>query len=182
MMKNKFVLPAIAICCFVVFSSFALLALRPVDGDNAVTFVIKNFGINTKGELKGLKGSIQWNEENPAASTISVTVNTNGINTGIDSRDDALKKEEYFDADKYPLISFVSTGIKPGNGTHTANGNLTIKGVTKPITFPFTATKAANGYLFKGSFTINRLDYGVGKSSMVLSDDVDVVLNIEAVQ
>ena len=63
-----------------------------------------------------------------------------------------------------------------------ATGNLTIKGATKAISFPFTATKTANGYLFSGSFTINRLDYGVGKSSMVLSDDVDVTLKVQAVQ
>jgi polyisoprenoid-binding protein YceI len=182
MMKNKFVRWAIALCCFIMLSSFALLALRPVDSDNAITFVIKNFGINTKGELKGLKGNIQWNEENPAASTINVSADVNTINTGIDGRDSHLKKEEYFDADKYPVLSFVSTGITPGNGSYTANGSLTIKGVTKTIAFPFTATKTANGYLFSGSFTINRIDYGVGKSSMVLGDDVDVALKVQAVQ
>jgi polyisoprenoid-binding protein YceI len=182
MMKNKLVLSAIAFCCFVVFSSFALLALRPVDSDNAVTFVIKNFGINTKGELKGLKGNIQWNEENVAASSINVSVDANTINTGIDARDKDLKKEEYFNTDKYPVISFVSTAITPGSDTHKVTGNLTMKGVTKTITFPFTATKTANGYLFSGSFTINRLDYGVGKNSMVLNDDVDVTLKVQAAQ
>ena len=102
--------------CFIVLSSFAVLALRPVDSNNAVTFVIKNFGIDTKGEFKGLKGDIQWNEENPAASTINVSVNANTINTSIDARDKELKEEAYFDTDKYPVISFVSTGITPGNG------------------------------------------------------------------
>ena len=182
MIKNKFVRVAAALCCFVMLSSFAVLALRPVDNDNAVTFVIKNFGVNTKGEFKGLKGAIQWNEENPAASTINVAVNTNTVNTGIDARDNHLKKDEYFDADKYPTLSFVSTSIAGNNGKYITSGSLTIKGTTKTISFPFTATKTANGYLFSGSFTINRRDYGIGKGSMVLSDDVDVTLKVQAVQ
>src|SRR3954462_15858908 len=107
MMKNKAILSAIVLCCFIVLCSFALLALHPVDSNNAVTFVIQNFGIDTKGEFKGLKGNIQWNEENPAASAINVSVNANTINTNIDSRDKELKDEAYFSTDKYPLISFV---------------------------------------------------------------------------
>jgi polyisoprenoid-binding protein YceI len=182
MMKNKFVQSAVALCCFVMLSSFAVLTLRPVDSNNAVTFVIQNFGIDTKGEFKGLKGNIQWNEENPAASAINVSVNANTINTNIDSRDKELKDEAYFSTDKYPLISFVSTGITPNNGSYKATGNLTLKGVTKTISFPFTATKTANGYLFSGNFTINRLDYGVGKSSMVLSDDVAITLKVQGMQ
>src|SRR4051794_27911485 len=182
MMKSKFVQSAVALCCFVMLSSFALLALRPVDSSNAVTFVIQNFGIDTKGEFKGLKGNIQWNEENPAASTFNVSVNANTINTNIESRDKELKDETYFNTDKYPLISFVSTGITPNSGNYKATGSLTIKGVTKSISFPFTATKTANGYIFNGSFSINRLDFGIGKSSMVLSDNVDVSLKVQAAQ
>lgn len=182
MMKNRPLLLAIVCFCFVMFSSFALLALRPVDSNNAVTFVIKNFGIDTKGEFRGLKGNIQWNEENPAASTINVSVDANTINTNIDSRDKELKDETYFNTDKYPLISFVSTGITSGSGSYKATGSLTMKGVTKTISFPFTATKTANGYLFSGNFTVNRLDFGIGKSSMVLGDDVDVSLKVQAMQ
>jgi len=181
-MRNKFVLVAIVLFCFIVLSSFAMLALKPVDGNNAVTFVIQNFGIDTKGEFKGLKGTIQWNEENPAASNINVSIDANTINTSIESRDKELKDEGYFNTGKYPLISFVSTGITPGNGSYKATGSLTLKGVTKTISFPFTATKTASGYLFSGSFTINRIDYGIGKSSMVLGDDVNVSLKVQAVQ
>lgn len=182
MMNNTCTRWALVIACFVALSSFALLSLSPVDNNNAVTFVIKNFGINTKGEFKGLKGAIQWNEEDPSASMINVSVNANTINTAINARDKELKEEGYFNADKYPTISFVSTGITTANGSYTATGSLTIKGSTKTISFPFTATKMANGYLFSGSFTINRLEYGIGKGSMVLSDDVDITLKVQAVQ
>lgn len=178
-MRNRFTI-AVLIFCFVVMSAFALLTLHPVDSDEAVTFVIKNFGINTKGELKGLKGSIQWNEETPTASTINVSADVSTINTGIDGRDSHLKKEEYFNADKYPVISFVSTGIATANNALIVSGNLNIKGIKKTIAFPFTVNKTTAGYVFNGSFTINRRDFGVGKSSMVLADDVTVTLKIQA--
>jgi polyisoprenoid-binding protein YceI len=160
----------------IVFSAFTLADLKPADTDGAVTFSIKNFGISTKGEVKGLKGTIKWDAQNPSASIINVSVDINTINTGIDLRDSHLKKEEYFNAEKYPTINFVSTSVSPGNIT----GDLSIKGTTRPISFPFTVTPSGNGYLFEGSFTINRKDFGVGGGSISLSNAATVTLKILA--
>ena len=161
----------------VALSSFtiALVNLKPVDSEDAVTFVIKNFGINTKGSLNGLKGSLKWDAANPAASQLSASVDVNTINTNIDSRDKDLKEEKYFNLPKYPTITFVSTAVSATSIT----GNLTIKGTTKSITFPITVMPSGSGYLFKGEFTINRRDYGVGGGSMVLSDEVKVTLKVQ---
>src|SRR5205085_12458835 len=82
--------------------------LKPVDADEAVTFTIKNFGINTNGEFKGLRGTIKWDASNPAASIFNVTVDAKTINTGIDMRDSHLSKEEYFNVEKFPVITFTS--------------------------------------------------------------------------
>jgi polyisoprenoid-binding protein YceI len=159
-----------------VIFAFTTANFSPVDSQDAVTFVIKNFGINTKGSLNGLKGTIKWDAANPSASEINATVDVKTLNTGIEMRDKDLKEGTYFDYDKYKTISFVSTAVTATNIT----GNLTIKGVTKSISFPITVTPAGKGYLFEGSFTINRLDYGVGGGSMVLSDKVAVTLKVQA--
>ena len=90
--------------------SFSAKDLKPADIDGSVTFTIKNFGINTGGEIKGLKGIIKWDAENPSASSFNVSVDVNTINTGIDMRDNHLRKEEYFNAEKFPTINFSSTG------------------------------------------------------------------------
>jgi len=156
--------------------SFTAADLKPVDADGSVTFTIKNFGVNTTGEFKGLKGTIKWDAQNPANSSFDVSVDVNTINTGIDIRDNDLKKETYFNAEKFPTINFVSTAVSANSVT----GNLTIKGVTKEINLPFTATPRGNGYLFEGKFSINRKDFGVGGGSFVLSDHVDVGLKIQA--
>ena len=150
--------------------------LKPVDSDEAVTFTIKNFGINTAGEFKGLKGTINWDAQNPSASVFNVTVDANTINTGIDMRDGHLREDDYFNVDKFPLITFTSSVVTTNNVT----GNLSIKGVTKQISFPFTVKSTANGYLFEGSFDINRRDFGIGGGSVSLSNNVTVKLKVQA--
>ena len=156
--------------------SFISADLKPVDTDNAVTFAIKNFGINTNGEIKGLKGIIKWDAANPAASIFNVTVDAKTINTGIDLRDNHLKDEDYLSVEKYPVISFVSTAVSAGNVT----GNLTIKSTTKQVSFPFTVKPSNGSYLFEGAFTINRRDFDVGGSSMSLGNNVTVNLKVQA--
>lgn len=156
--------------------SFISGDLRPVDTNEAVTFTIKNFGINTSGGIKGLRGIIKWDAANPSASVFNVTVDATTINTGIEMRDNHLKKDEYFDVEKYPVISFVSTTVSASNLT----GNLTIKGVTKEISFPFTVKPSNGGYLFEGTFVLNRKDFGIGGGSVSLSNSVTVNLKVQA--
>jgi polyisoprenoid-binding protein YceI len=156
--------------------SFITADLKPVDATESVTFTIKNFGINTSGEIKGLKGTIKWDAANPSASLFNMSVDVNTINTGIDMRDAHLKKEEYFNAEKYPVITFISTAVNASNIT----GNLTIKGVTKPVSFPFTVKPSNGGYLFEGEFAINRKDFGIGGGSVSLSNSVTVNLKVQA--
>jgi polyisoprenoid-binding protein YceI len=169
---KKYILLVVPVFLF----AFSVAQLRPVDADDAITFNIKNFGINTKGSFKGLKGTINWDAGNLSSSSFNVSVDVNTINTGIELRDKDLQKETYFNSAKYPTINFVSTSVSESNVT----GNLTIKGVTKQITFPFTVTPSGNGYLFQGDFSISRKDFGVGGGSVVLSDHVDVSLKVQA--
>ncbi len=154
--------------------------LKPLNEKDAVGFVIKNFGINTKGYLDGIKGEIHWNKTTPASSSFSVAVDANTINTGVEARDKHLRKEEYFNVEKYPEISFTSTSVSGTAPNLTITGNLTMKGVTKAVSFPFTVKEDGEGFLFEGSFTINRRDYGVGGNSLVMSDDVKVTLKVHA--
>src|SRR5258706_2866044 len=148
-----------ALTLFIVLSSALSIyaqSYKPVDNKSEIKFTIKNFGINTGGSLSGLKGTINFNPSNLAASSFNVSVDVNTINTGVDMRDDHLKKEEYFNTAKYPTINFVSTGITGDQNGYTVTGRLTIKDVTKNISFPFTAASQNDGMLFSGNFSINR--------------------------
>lgn len=156
--------------------------LTPVDAESKVHFVIKNFGIKTGGDFTGLKGNIKFAAENLANSSFDVTVDANTVDTDNDSRDEHLRQSEYFNVATYKTIQFKSTRIVNSTvaGRYYVYGDLTIKGVTKPVEFGFAVTPKNGGYLFEGGFGINRRDFGVGGSSISMSDKLTVSLSVFA--
>lgn len=173
----------ILLCFVLLLFSFAGISqkYKPSDEGSKVHFVINNFGIATGGDLSGLTGEINFIPANVTTSTFNVSVNVSTIDTDNDSRDGHLRGKGYFDAETYPQITLKSTKIfrtnKSSSGWFQFSGTLTMHGVTKPIAFPFQATKKGDDYLFVGGFTLNRLDYGVGKSSSVMSSTVKVSIS-----
>ena len=161
---------------------FAQKILTPTDASSKVHFVIKNFGIKTGGDFSGLKGTIKFDLASVLTWAFDVTVESATINTDNDSRDGHLKKSEYFDVKKYTTIHMVSSKIQTTDqaGVYQFIGNLTIKGVTKAIQFPFKVNKSNDGYLFTGDFEINRRDFGVGGSSVSMADELKVSLSVFA--
>lgn len=153
---------------------------QPVDDKSAVKFTIKNFGINTGGSFKGLEGNIVFDKANPGKTAFAISINTASVNTGNDARDNHLRKAEYFDAGKFPKISFTSEKVSAKGSNFTVTGQLSIKGATRTVTIPFTATPVNDGYLFEGSFQLNRRNFKVGGNSMVLGDNVTVSLSVQA--
>jgi polyisoprenoid-binding protein YceI len=156
-------------------------ALVPVDESSKVEFKVKNFGFNTGGFFKGLKGTIEFDPANIATAKFDVSIDANTINTDNEMRDNHLREESYFDVKNHPRIRFVSTKVTASNkaGTLFIFGNLEIKGETKEISFPFTATAIDGGYTFKGEFKIDRKDFKIGGSSTI-SDNVTIDLDITA--
>lgn len=168
-----------------IFATLLLKAqatLTPVDDGSKVHFVIKNFGIKTGGDFSGLKGAIKFDPNNYSAASFDVTVDAATIDTDNSSRDGHLKKEEYFNVDTYKTLRFKSTKVVKSTieGRFYIYGNLTIKGVTKPVEFGFGATPKNGGYVFEGNFEINRRDFGVGGSSISMADNLTVSLSVFA--
>jgi polyisoprenoid-binding protein YceI len=171
------------ITALLLLSNFATAqTYTPTDDGSFVHFIIKNFGFKTGGDFKGLKGTIVFNPKSLGTSSINVSVEAKTVDTDNDARDKHLRKDEYFSVDKFPTINFLSTKITESSvkGRFFVIGNLTIKGVTKSIQFGFSATPNTDGYKFYGEFDINRKDFGVGGSSVSLSDKLKVVLDIVA--
>ncbi len=155
---------------------------RPVDKESSVKIIIKNDGMATDGTLTGLEGNIQFNSADLKNASFAITLYANTINTGIDVRDNAIKGEEYLDTKKFPAISFVSRQVTQINkaAPFTVKGTLTIKGISKEISFPFTAVQKEDGILFTGEMRINRLDFKIGVSSLDLSNSMSISLNVFA--
>ena len=169
-------------CIFYFNMMIAQQILVPVDNGSRVHFVIKNFGMRTGGDFSGLKGSIRFNLSDISAWSFDVTVDASTIDTDNNTRDGHLRKAEYFDVEKFPVIRMVSSKVQAtaNAGTYLFTGNLIIKGITKPVQFPFRVNRSGEGYLFTGEFSINRRDFGVGSSSVSLSDNLKVSLSILA--
>ncbi|MEP6583304.1 MAG: YceI family protein [Ginsengibacter sp.] len=156
----------------------------PADAGSKVHFTIKNFGIKTGGDLSGTKGEIIFFTTDLPACRFNVSVDASTVDTDNGTRDGHLKGSGYFDVEKYPTITITSTKIdktnKTDGGYYYFTGSLTMHGITKTVTFPFKAEKINDDYLFTGDFEINRLDYGVGDNSAVLSNTVNVSLSVLA--
>ena len=91
---------------------------------------------------------------------------------------DLKNEEKWFNTSKYPTISFKSTKIEKSANGFIATGDLTMKGVTKTVRIPFTFNPSDNSGIFKGEFTINREDFGIGNKGGSVGDQVTISLEI----
>jgi len=150
---------------------------------SAVTFQVKNLGINISGALSGLHANIQFNPANLTTSSIEAAVDVNTINTDNSSRDDHLKSEDFFDVAHFPRITMKSVSFRHKRGSnYIGQFYVTIKDKSKLVDIPFSCIEKNTATEFKGVFKINRLDFGVGENSMILSNDVTVNLDAEIVK
>jgi polyisoprenoid-binding protein YceI len=172
----------IAFVLFILLITKVLSAqYKPIDQGSEVKFTIGNFGFDVTGSFSGLLGSISFDPQNVTKSSFDITIDANSVNTDNTMRDNHLRGESYFDVKNYPRIHMVSTkvGGPNKNGSYIFIGQLTIKGKSKEVLIPFTATATSDGYVFKGTFKIYRKDFDIGGSSTI-SDELEVSLKIMA--
>jgi len=148
--------------------------------DYKIKFYIKNAGFTVDGTLKDLSSDIYVDLQNPGGSRIKASVPVKTLDTGIGSRDEHLMKKDYFDVATYPNLSIEATSLtSKGNGTWQGKFNVTIKGKTKAYTIPVTYEEKAGKLRINSKFKINRRDFGVGGSSLILSDTVRIELSAD---
>lgn len=158
-------------------ASISQAQYKPADQGSSLKFTINNLGFGVDGWLSGFDGVINFDPKNTDACNFDVTVNAATVNTDNSLRDEHLRGDNYFDAKNYSKIRLLSTKITGKGGSYLFNGQLTIKGKTQGITFPFTAAPSADGYLFKGRFKIKRKDFNIGGASTI-ADELEVNLNV----
>ncbi|QKJ31863.1 YceI family protein [Mucilaginibacter mali] len=173
---KKFILLAIAAA----FANLAPAQTKHKVTASTITFKIKNMGINTGGNISGLVADINFSKDRPEASSIEASVDAGTLNTDNDMRDKHIKSEDYFDAAKYPKITMKSTSIKHRSGNNfVGTFNVTIKDKTKSIDVPFTYVVNGNTAEFKGSLKIQRTDFGIGSSGLVLANEATIDIDVQ---
>jgi len=118
---------------------------------------------HTKGYFTGVKGDISFDKNDLPGSFFNCTIDVATVKTGAEGRDKHLLTADFFDVAKYPLMTFRSSKVEKDAQSFIATGDLTIKDSTKQIHIFFTFDDNKDKEVFKGQFTIDRNDYGVGK-------------------
>ena len=156
----------------------------PNDKLTSIQFLIKNFGIGVDGSFKNAVGKIVFDSTNLKNANFNISVDAGTINTDNSTRDKHLRKEEYFDVEKFPKISFQSEKVEKGilPSTYMVTGKFFLKGKSKMVTIPFSAIAQGSGFLFQGKIGLNRRDFSVGGSSFILSDNLLLTIKLVAVK
>jgi len=154
-------------------------------------FLIGHLGYaQVLGRFGEFEGEFSFSQTDIAANTIRLSIKSASIDTNLKARDDHLRSPDFFNAAEFPALHFVSTRVeKSGEMSGKVTGNLTLLGVTKPVTLDVTFNKAAphplprynqvltSGFSVRG--TIKRSDWGMKYGLPGLSDDVQLIIEIE---
>ena len=161
------------------------------DTHGYITFSYNHMGFsNPQLSFNKFDVTLKADSDNPTNSQVMVHINSDSIDSRVDVFDKLLNGSDYFDSSNHPTITFASTEIKDnGDNTFAVKGHLTIKEVSKPITLQTTINKAANHPMLKvptigvsATATLNRSDFNLGKFVPVVSDQVDLVINVELIK
>jgi polyisoprenoid-binding protein YceI len=151
---------------------------------------------NVRGTFTGVKGTVNYDPANPAATTVDAVIDINTINTNDEQRDGHLKSPDFFDAAQYPLMTFQGTQVeKESDSEFKVTGNLTLHGVTKPVVLKVEDVSAEAKDPWGGArigatakTKIKRSDYGLSWNAaletggFMVGDDVKIEFELEFVK
>ncbi|MEX0663119.1 MAG: YceI family protein [Balneolaceae bacterium] len=192
--------------CVILLSAFSLVAainINDNDEDNAtaweidrahsaINFTISHFFTPVDGTFTDYDATVHFDPENLEESSIDITIPVSSVNTRNQRRDGHLLSEDFFNAEKWPNIHFVSNTIESlGDNKFVAKGEMTIRDVTKEFELPFTLAGSMDHPMQENTIVagitaqteLMRTDFGVGvgdwAATAVVGDEVDIQLNLE---
>lgn len=154
-----------------------------------VVFTYEHLGFSTTyGMFSGFEGEIMFDQEDPANSSVEVSMPVRSMLTGWEKRFEHFMSDDFFGAEEGDMITFVSTGIEvTGEDTANITGDLTIGDTTKEVVLDATLNKAGAHPMankdwagFDATTTVKRSDFGLDKFAPAVSDEVQVMISIEA--
>lgn len=160
-------------------------------GHTMVLFSWSHFGFsNPTANLGVSQGTLVYDPAAPTKATVDVTMPLSALDTHVPALDEHLKKPDFFDAEKYPTVTFKSTKVAvAGKDKLKVTGDLTVHGVTKPVTLDVTINKVGDHPMlkapaagFNATATIKRSDFGIGAYVPAVSDDIKIAITTEGLE
>ena len=153
-----------------------------------IGFDIGHLGLSrVQGRFTKPTGSLHVDTRNVSTLSVKITIDASSVDTAVAPRDADLRSSNFFEVDRYPDITFASASIRKRRGSYIAVGDLTIHGVTKPVTIKFKAYGAIKDPWGKTRIgvvaeplTIHRSDFAMTYDATTVSDDVTIRLSLEA--
>ena len=154
-----------------------------------VLFSVQHLGIaNTYGRFNDISGMVVFDKDNPSKSSVELLVQVESLDTHNSIRDRSVKSPDFFDAKQFPTMTFKSTKVEGSGDTFKVSGDLTIHGVTKPLTVDFKKGGEGKGVFgeMRGGgethFTIRRSDFGMNFQQGAVGDEVNITLSLEGIK
>jgi len=158
------------------------------ESNSSAEFSVRHMGISTvRGAFKKVRGTVEYNSSDLSKASVNVTIDAASIDTRVEMRDEHVRGPDFLDVAKYPTITFHSMRVEPeGKGKLKVTGDLTMHGVTKTVVLdvdgPSAAVKDPQGGSHmgaSGTTKINREEFGVSGTPMMVSDEVTITLDVE---
>jgi len=166
-------------------------AIDPVH--SSIAFSVRHLVVSkVRGTFESFSGAVVVAED--GTPSVSAEIAVDSVHTGNEQRDGHIKSADFFDVEKYPTATFVSTGVRADGGDYVLDGDFTLKGVTKPIELKlaFNGVNPGMGHGevagFEASVVLNRKDFGIDidmpleTGGAVVGDKVTITLEVEALK
>ena len=154
-----------------------------------IDFKIQHLGVSwLKGRFNDISGTFEYDAKAPTKSSIDIVVKTSSIDSNHAERDKHLRGKDFLDTDKHPTASFKATEFNGDSNKGTLKGDLTLHGVTKPVSLEVTKVGEGKdpwgGYRagFEGTFTIKRSDFGISYNLGPAAESMDLIVSIEGIK
>ncbi|MBP2705430.1 YceI family protein [Microbispora sp. RL4-1S] len=153
-----------------------------------VAFTVRHLGVaKVRGRFDAFEGQIVT-AENPLESSVQATIQSSSISTGSGQRDDHIRTADFLDVENHPTLTFVSTGVRSDGEAYLLDGELTIRGITKPVTLNLEINGFGTGFDgkpvvgFSATTEVNRSDFEItaGPAGAIVGEKVKITLEVEA--
>lgn len=146
---------------------------------SSISFTSRQMNVAVEGAFRKFSAAIRLDPAKPEAGQARIEIDPSTIDAGSDEANDELKEKLWFSTREFPRATFLSNTVKAlGGDRFEVGGKMTIKGKSLDVRTPFTLKKEKDSLLVDGSFTLNRLDYGLGtgvwSDTSVVADEVKI--------